>query len=158
VASVAAAWDHEGPARALILALKLRGLRSANGPLVEGMTEAARRGGLLGTVVTWVPGGSPGIKARGFDHAELLGRGLAHRLGLRALPLLERRRASPDQASLSARARAENAWTAFSARPSPSEVVLVDDLITTGATAAACASALKAAGSRRVEMVVATRA
>jgi predicted amidophosphoribosyltransferase len=142
----------------LILALKLRGLRSAVEPLVDGMREAARRGGLVGTIVTWVPGGGPGIRARGFDHAELLARGLARDLGLKALPLLRRRRASPDQASLSAKERALNARTAFRARSAPSEIVLVDDLLTTGATAAACAGALKAAGSHWIELIVAGRA
>jgi predicted amidophosphoribosyltransferase len=153
-----AAWAYEGPVRALILALKLRALRMAARPLVEGMTEMARGAGLQGAWVTWVPGRAAGIRERGFDHAEVLARGVAHGLGLRPCRLLGRRHPARDQASLSATDRVRNARGAFCARASPASVVLVDDLITTGATAAACAAALRAAGAARVELVVAGRA
>jgi predicted amidophosphoribosyltransferase len=155
---VSAAWAYEGAARALILALKLKGLRRAAGPLVEGMAEAAYGAGLQGTVVTWVPGHRPDIRARGFDHAEVLGRGLAGRVGLTPSPLLRRQIAARDQTTLSARDRALNVRGAFVSAPAPPVVVLVDDLITTGATGEACATALRAAGAKRVELVVAARA
>jgi predicted amidophosphoribosyltransferase len=158
VASVSARWSYEGPARALVLALKLRGLRSAAIPLVEGMVEATRRDGLGAEVVTWVPGRRRDIAARGFDHAELLARGLARNLGLLPRPLLRRRHMGRDQTSLSASDRALNVRGAFSAVSAPSHVILVDDLITTGATAASCASVLGAAGSHSVAVVVPCRA
>jgi predicted amidophosphoribosyltransferase len=158
IASVTAPWAYEGPARALILALKLRGLRMAARPLIEGMTDATRPLGVGGETLTWVPGRPKDIRARGFDHAELLGRGLARELGLRPQPLLRRRHPARDQASLSALDRAENVRGAFGAVPSPPCVVLVDDLMTTGATAAACAAALKAAGAERIQVVTACRA
>jgi predicted amidophosphoribosyltransferase len=158
VASVTAPWAYEGPARALILVLKLRGLRMAARPLIDGMTEATRRFGVGGDTVTWVPGRAKDIRARGFDHAELLGRGLARELGLRPQALLRRRHAARDQASLSALDRAANVRGAFGAVRSPPRVVLVDDLMTTGATAAACAAALRAAGAARIELVTACRA
>jgi predicted amidophosphoribosyltransferase len=149
--AVAAAWAYEGPARALILTLKIRGLRGAAAPLIEGMVSAGRRVGLTGSVVTWVPAHRSDVRKRGFDHAEVLARGLAHEAGLQAHRLIRRRQASRDQASLSAPDRALNVRDAFGAYASPAGVVLVDDLITTGATAAACAHALRAAGARKVE-------
>jgi predicted amidophosphoribosyltransferase len=158
VTSVSAEWSYEGAARALVLALKLRGMRRAAIPLLQGMVEASRRDGLWGAAVVWVPGRRRDIAARGFDHAELLGRGLARELGLRPQPLLQRRQAARDQTLLSAADRALNVRGAFSAIAGPSEVILVDDLITTGATAAACAAALRAAGCRRVALVVPCRA
>ncbi|MDP9226019.1 MAG: ComF family protein [Actinomycetota bacterium] len=154
---MAAAWAYEGAARALILALKVRGLRSAAQPLVAGMIGASRRGGLRGRVLTWVPGRSGDITARGFDHAEVLARGMARGLGLPVHGLLTRRAAARDQTLLSAGDRAANVRGAFWAARSPSRVVLVDDLITTGATAGSCAGALRAAGADGVELVVACR-
>jgi predicted amidophosphoribosyltransferase len=122
------------------------------------MTGATRGLGVGGETVTWVPGRAKDIRARGFDHAELLGRGLARELGLRPQALLRRRHPARDQASLSALDRAENVRGAFGAVRSPPCVVLVDDLMTTGATAAACAAALNAAGAERIEVVTACRA
>jgi predicted amidophosphoribosyltransferase len=158
VSSVSAQWCYEGPARALVLALKLRGLRSAAIPLVEGMVDATRRDGLGGAVVTWVPGRRRDIAARGFDHAELLARGLARELGLRPRPLLRRRQTGQDQTSLSASDRALNVRGVFVADLAPPQVILVDDLITTGATASSSAKSLRAAGSDRVAVVVPCRA
>lgn len=158
VRTVAAAWAYEGPARALILTLKVRGLRRAAAPLIEGMVEAGRRVGLGGSVVTWVPGHRADIRTRGFDHAEVLARGLAREMGFPVQRLLRRRHAAQDQTSLSARERALNVRGAFVAAPSPPGLVLVDDLITTGATVTACAQALKEAGAREIEALVACRA
>ena len=156
--SVIAAWAYEGAARALILSLKLKGHRTAAQPLIEGMAEAALREGLGAALVSWVPGRRSDIRARGFDHAEVLGRGLAGKLGLRAAPLIRRQIAARDQTTLSARDRAMNVRGAFASAASPPAVVLVDDLITTGATASACAVTLRAAGAESVEVVVACRA
>src|SRR4051812_47730017 len=81
VARVIARWDYDGAARNLILALKLRARRAAAEPLIAGMWEAVVGAGLAGSIVTWVPGRNSERRARGFDHAELLARGLAARVG-----------------------------------------------------------------------------
>jgi predicted amidophosphoribosyltransferase len=158
VAAVRVPWAYEGPARSLILSLKMRGLRAAAGPLIQAMVEASRLRGLSGSYVTWVPGHRADFRTRGFDHAEVLARGLARDLGLRPLRLLERRHPAKDQTALSAHDRALNVTGAFTATSSTPTVVLVDDLITTGATASACAQALRASGADRVEVVVPCRA
>lgn len=157
VTAVAAAWAYEGPARSLILTLKVRGLRGAAGPLIEGMISSSHRAGLTGSVVTWVPAHRSDVRRRGFDHAEVLARGLACEAGLHAHRLIRRRLATRDQASLSAPDRAPTCVMPSAEAPPPG-VVLVDDLITTGATAAACARALRNAGAREIEVVVACRA
>ena len=154
---VIAAWEHHGAARNLVLDLKLGGARWAAEPLAEEMCAAAARAGLRGRTVTWVPGRRGDAAQRGYDHAELLATRVARRLGLRKIPLLRWARPVSDQASLAARERFANLAGAFSARPSPPEVVLVDDVVTTGATASACGSALRAAGAARVEVLVACR-
>jgi predicted amidophosphoribosyltransferase len=154
---VVCAWEYEGPPRALILNLKLRGDRAAAGPLVEGVLAAARRSGLAGETVTWVPGRPAGIRERGFDHAALLAAGVARELGLPACSLLRRRRAVSDQSELSAADRRINLENAFAAEACTGGIVLVDDLLTTGSTAEACARALREAGAAFVELLAPCR-
>jgi predicted amidophosphoribosyltransferase len=141
----------------MILALKVRGVRTAAEPLVRGMIAAIRRHGSRGQVLSWVPGQPRDIKTRGFDHAEVLARGVGRGLGIPVRALLQRQATALDQARLSAEDRAANVKGAFRARQVPRRVLLVDDLITTGATAGACAGALQAAGAHGVELVVACR-
>jgi ComF family protein len=100
---------------------------------------------------------------RGFDQAALLAGALA---GLANLPLalgaVRRTRATGQQARLGREERLANVAAAFSAsRPRDvhgRHVVLVDDVLTTGATAASCAQALLEAGASRVDVVVVARA
>lgn len=153
-----APWPYEGAARALVLQLKLRGRRPAAAPLVEAMCHEVTLRGLSAQAVTWVPGPAAETRRRGFDHAEILARGVAHRLGLRPLRLLCRTGPRRDQAGLGARERRENLAGAFASRRFARPVVLVDDLVTTGATAEACASALLAAGVPQVEVLAPCRA
>lgn len=155
---VVAPWEYEGAARALVLDLKRRGHRSCAGPLGDALAAEARRAGVAATVMTWVPGGRAGVAARGFDHAAEIARVAGRRLGLPVAALLERRGPRPRQAGLPRGARRANLDGAFSARPCSGVVALVDDVVTTGSTAAACARALRAAGAARVEVLAACRA
>jgi predicted amidophosphoribosyltransferase len=155
VRTVVAAWEYEDAARALILALKLEGRRDAAPPLAAAMAAAVATAGLRGDVVTWVPGRPADTRERGFDHAELLAGLVGPRIGLPVARLLLRRRSAPDQAGLNAAQRRRNLVGAFGATSCDGVVVVVDDLITTGATARACASALRRSGAQAVELVVA---
>jgi ComF family protein len=98
------------------------------------------------------------LAERGFNQAALLARALARDLGIAFdARLLTRERDTPRQASLDRRARLANVDGAFRWR-SPSRlhgrcVVLVDDVVTTGATLRACARALLAAGATAVQPV-----
>jgi ComF family protein len=152
-----AGLEYNGAARALVLALKLSGRRDAAMPLAEAMWKTVLRRGLRGMVLTWVPARRSDVRRRGFDHAELLARALARRTGLPTLRLLTRTGVAPDQASLTAAERRHNLVNTFGARPVTEPVVLVDDLVTTGATATACASALRGAGAAGVELIAACR-
>lgn len=152
-----AGLDYDDVARALVLALKLSARRDAATPLAEAMWKAVLRRGLRGTVLTWVPARRADVRRRGFDHAELLARALARRTGLPARRLLARTGVAPDQASLSATERRRNLLNTFGARPVTERVVLVDDLVTTGATAPACAGALRGAEATGIELIAACR-
>jgi len=155
---VIASYVYEGAARSLVLRLKVGAVRSAARPLVTAMRRAAVEAGGVSGTVTWVPGKAPDMRRRGYDHAELLAAGVSAGLGLPRQRLLVRRRIPLDQATLGASERRQNLAGVFQAAFSPPRVVLVDDLLTTGATAQACAHALEAAGAQWVDLLVACRA
>lgn len=126
--------------------------------MAEAMAAAAYRRGITGEVVTWIPGRAGDVKNRGFDHAEVLARGVGARLGLPVVPLLQPAGPKADQTGLDSAQRWENLKGAFVARNAHGGVVLVDDVMTTGATIRAGAGALSAAGASRIEGLVACRA
>jgi len=101
------------------------------------------------------------LRERGFNQSALLGSFVARRLGapLRA-DVLFRVRDTATQAGLSLEARAANVRGAFRARAISGRALLLDDVRTTGATLAAAAEALRAAGAHEVvslALAVATR-
>jgi competence protein ComFC len=148
-----AAWVYEDAARVLVLDLKLRRDRSAAAPLVDAMRATVLQRGLAAELITWVPARRKDIRMRGFDHAEVLARGLGALLGLECRGLLRRTGAAADQTTLTAAQRWANLAGAFCARACPARVALVDDLITTGATASSCAVALRSRGALSVDAI-----
>ena len=152
---------YEEPLRSVIHKLKYgNGWRLAR-PL--GAMAAARLAPCLVTrrpAITFVPMHRRRRRERGYDHAEKLALGVSRALGLEAVPLLERTRFTPSQASLGYAARRENVRRSFrtiEGRELADEVVLVDDVLTTGSTLGECASVLKGAGVGRVVACVLAR-
>ena len=95
---------------------------------------------------------------RGFNQAELLARGLSRHSGVPVVKALGRVRPTPTQAGLSNSGRRLNVARAFRAQSVQGKrILLIDDVMTTGATAAACALALKQAGARRVALLTVAR-
>lgn len=98
---------------------------------------------------------------RGFNQAERLGREVAKALSIPMVEALRRPKPSRVQAGLASAARRKNALRSF-ALSNPGEVagkrvLLVDDVITTGATATACARLLKRAGAEQVVLLALAR-
>jgi predicted amidophosphoribosyltransferase len=111
--------------------------------------------------VTFVPGDRERGLKRGHVPAEGLARALGRAWALPAAHLLVRTGVGETkrQASLPRAARRSNVRGTFTGRASaPTRVVLVDDVYTTGATVAACATELRRAGATRVEVVCLARA
>jgi ComF family protein len=154
---------YAGNLRQVILHLKFQGrgyLGHRLGALLAKVWEVLPE--LESAVVAPVPLHPSRSRERGFNQAELLARGLVRKLrkeerfhGLRFMAdCLRRIRATVPQVGLSVAARRENVSGVFSvARPEEVRdrtVVVVDDVMTTGATLSACAAALKRAGASRV--------
>ena len=154
---------YSGPTRAAIHALKYRGERRLSEPLGEAMAARWREAGRGGELVTWVPVHPSRRRERGFDQAEELARVMAARLDLPVERCLDRRQRTVAQHSLGQQERAGNTAGAFvaAARAVPRLrgrwVVVVDDIMTTGATLAGCAGALEAAGAAAVSAVTLAR-
>ena len=152
---VSAALAYEGLASCLLIGHKEHGRMQLTRPLAAALAGAvpavlaAQGRDPVGPVVLCpVPSSAAAVRARGHDHAWRLARGAAQRLGVPARRLLLPARDIADQAGLTAAARAANLRGALSARAGPSgpAVVLVDDVITTGATLVEATRALRAAG------------
>lgn len=98
---------------------------------------------------------------RGFNQAELLARRLAGRTGIPMLRALRRVHSTETQAGLSDTRRRRNVAHAFRARDGAAikgkRILLVDDVMTTGSTGAACAAALKRAGAAKVTLLTIAR-
>jgi ComF family protein len=98
---------------------------------------------------------------RGFNQSELLARAVSRRSGAPLRGVLARVRHTRPQAGLTNTGRRDNVGAAFrvkgNARLDGKSVLLVDDVMTTGSTATACARALKRAGARRVALLTVAR-
>ena len=151
-----AAAPYSGVPRQLIGALKF-GKRL---PLADVAAEAiaARAGGsaLAGTLIP-VPADPWRRRIRGFDPAAEIARALASRLGLRVSHCLVRRHSSRQVGKPRARRLAAR-LDLRATSPPPAEAILLDDVVTTGATLSACASALRGAGCTRVLALAFARA
>ena len=145
------------PVPALVRGWKERGLRRV-GDLAAGLVvDLVERP--VADVITYIPPDPLRQLTRAAHPAETLARSLGLRWQIEAAALLDRRSArSTRQAGLGRPARLANVRNAFDAcRAASGTVVLVDDVYTTGATAAAGAAALRRAGAARVEVVTFAR-
>lgn len=138
---------YEGPGRALVTAFKYRQRRDLAVRLAPALADRIDR---PVDVVTWLPTTAARRRARGYDQARLLARATAARLGGPPVRRLLRRRAGPPQTGSSAPARAIG--PAFVARRAlgGARVLVVDDVVTTGASLRAAAGALRRAGASSV--------
>jgi len=147
------AYIFQSPLREAVHQLKYRRVRRIAGPLGALMAEHLIAQPAAVDAVLAIPLHSARLAERGFNQAEALAREIANLLDLPLLATgLTRIRATEQQAKLDSRARADNMRGAFAwhGAPPPRRLLLVDDVLTTGATMGACAIVLRDAGAEAV--------
>jgi predicted amidophosphoribosyltransferase len=149
-----AAAPYTGVARSLVGGLKFRRLLRLADRAAEAIVAGC--GSVLEGPLVPVPAAPLRRRVRGFDPAEEIAWALARRRGLRPAPCL-RRRQGPRQVGRPRAERLADPPRVTLCAPAPAEVVLVDDVITTGATLAACAHALRDGGTEHIVAVAFAR-
>ncbi len=156
----AAAFVYEEPIRGSILRFKFHGMQTYAVQFARWMAVRVR--GELRTsfdFVTWTPCSRRRRWSRGFDQAELLAKALARELDLEARPTLEKFRHRPPQSKTKTAAkRRANVQGAYRLLPGADvrgrTVLVVDDILTTGATLGECGRILRQAGAKALYAAV----
>lgn len=156
---VVATYFGIGPIRSLIHGLKYNSLADLSQILGEVLVSAARYNELKDFTVVPVPLHRRREKQRSFNQAELLSRYLANKFSLPFNKSLKRVRDTSSQTKLTREQRLMNIQNAFMVNRSVvgDSILLVDDVITTGATLEECARMLKEAGAKKVVALVVAR-
>lgn len=152
--------SYEGPLRKLIHLFKFGGVQPLAGPLGRFLTQALPREQSFDAIVP-MPLHWRRRWQRGFNQSDLLAREIARRWSVPVRKVVRRAKATIPQAGLTSAQRRRNVQGAFAVkgktRLDGMRVLLVDDVLTTGATAGACARALKRAGAAHVALLTLAR-
>lgn len=153
--------EYDGSLRKLIHEFKYGGVKPLDAKLGKLLNGALPREQQFDVIVP-MPLHWRKLLQRGFNQAELLAKFVSRRSGIRLVNALRRRKKTDPQAGLTRSQRRSNVAGAFEVRRTDAvegrHVLLIDDVLTTGATASACASVLKRAGARRVTLLTLARA
>jgi len=151
---------YEGPARAMVRALKFRGATLAADTMAAQIAAGAPRGALRSGVLVPIPLHPRRLRRRGFNQAERLAAALGRRTGLAVADCLVREGPARTQVGRDRAERLAGVHGTIVVRAGaevPRRAILVDDVVTTGATVAAGAAALRGAGVGDVTAVAYAR-
>jgi ComF family protein len=152
--------EYEGTLRKLIHLFKYQGIAPLHKQLGKLLSTALPRD-MTPDVIVPMPLHWKRAWRRGFNQSDLLARALSRRTGVPVAHAVKRRRGTPAQAGLTRAERRVNVAGAFEMTKRNAvngrHVLLIDDVLTTGATASACAAVLKRAGARRVTVLTLAR-
>ena len=144
---------YREPFRTTLWRFKFRDETSLAAPLAKRMVAAVDASRLYDCIVP-VPISRERLRERGYNQSALLAKALAEQTGIPYRELLEKTRHNRTQHRLSAKERAENVRGAYKAEAAQGQrILLVDDIVTTGATARECAKTLYRAGAEDVACV-----
>jgi ComF family protein len=151
--AVRSAYTFEGPARALVHALKYHGVSAVTDLMAEPMMSRLAEWDIQIDTIVPVPMATMRKRRRGYNQAELLAGAIARATGIPVKTRLIQKRAGPSQVEQPSEvARRQNAAQSYSAgrEAADGSVLLIDDAMTTGATLDACANVLLSTGAGRV--------
>ncbi|MDP2874400.1 MAG: ComF family protein [bacterium] len=147
------AWEYDGLIKDIILRVKYDGMFDAIGELVEKAFATKKPYIPEDAMITFVPMFKKKEKQRGFNQAELIAQKIREMTGAKMLPLLEKVKDTSSQTKLDKTERLANVRGSFRRKEGivyPSNVLLVDDVWTSGATMKECAKVLRRSGVKRV--------
>ena len=153
--AVRSVFIFDGIVRQAVHELKYRNVQAVAGRLAGFMSAYFVEYGLSGDMLVPVPLHEKRLRERGYNQSLLLAAELSKQLSMAANPsLLKRVRNTGPQARSSGvyerRVNMENTFVCTSGQPAGRDIVVIDDVCTSGATLESCAAALKAAGADRV--------
>ncbi len=150
---------YDGALRKLIHIFKFEGVRTLQRPLGTLLAQVLPRETSFDAIVA-MPLHWRRRWQRGFNQSELLAQEIGRRWGVPVVKAVQRKKATVPQAGLTSAQRRTNVQGAFQAKKASltgKHVLLIDDVLTTGATASACARALKRAGASKVTFLALAR-
>ena len=154
--SFTAVWYYEGNVRRSLLRYKFYNARSLSCGYGRALAEKVRQENPWGfDCITWVPVSPKRRRERGYDQVELLAKAVGKELTMDPVPLLKKIRHNRPQSGISGaaerRANVQGVYQATSPEAiSGKRILLLDDVITTGATAGECARVLRSHGAKEV--------
>lgn len=157
--NVNSVYHYDGIARQLVILLKDQCMADAADVLAQEMANAVKAMDFpTDTVLTWVTMPEVRRKKRGIDHGRTLCEAVAKQTGMPMKQLLIRSSNRHTQRGLNREARLKNISNSIrSTEVVNTPVLLIDDVLTTGATVSACTDALLAAGAPIVFALTATK-
>jgi len=155
---VFSAWEYEGLVKKAILGIKYGHAYDIINELVEKTLKIKELDFPENVVITFVPLFRKKEKERGFNQAEVIARKLGKELGIKVFTLLEKIKDTKSQTKLDRQERLDNIRGAFRLRSGQAmsvghrlpDILLVDDVWTSGATMRECAKVLKKAGAKNI--------
>ena len=150
-----ALWYYEGSVRQSLLRYKFGGCRHYAKVYGQQLAMKLLREDVAFDILTYTPISTLRRFRRGYDQVELLANVVAGELGIEVVPTLKKVRHNPPQSGISGsakrRANVLNAYRAMDPeRFIGKQVLLLDDIVTTGSTASECARVLLTAGAKEV--------
>jgi len=153
--AVRSVFIFDGIVRKAIHELKYRNVQAVSGCLAGFMSSYFLENGLSGDMLVPVPLHDRRLRERGYNQSQLLAADLSRQISITVNPVLVKRvrNTGPQARSASVyerRVNMENAFICASGEAAGRDIVIIDDVCTSGATLESCASTLKAGGANRV--------
>lgn len=150
-------WYYKDDVRKSILRYKFRGRRSYAAAYGRLLAMKLQSTDILWDILTWVPVSAQRRRRRGFDQSQLIAEAVAAELGCQAVQTLRKERNTRAQSGLNNAAhRRANVLGVYSAvDPQLCRdkcILIIDDVVTTGATASECAKTLLLAGAKEIQL------